>query len=332
MINLFRFILAAYCILLCPALFAKNTQQALDGIVAVVNDSAVTQSELNNAANTMKAQLRGASAPMPSAKELQKRVLEQVVDRKLQLQAAAQAGIKISDKQVDETVENIAKQNGVSAETLYEKVASQNLTRGEYRKEIREELTLQQIQQQQVASKVNMTHEDVKNFMHSKEWLMAASTTQSSVKEYQVDDLIVLVSDTASANELALAKVQAENLLRQIKQGASYSSLINPDEKNLENNNLGWRKIDEMPSAFAEQIAAAKKGNVIGPIQTGNGFHIVRLIDIRNENNPAANATPAPSEKEAEQIVYQRKFAEVLKKWVAQLHSQAIIILHPDSV
>lgn len=334
MIKPFRFTLIALgVLLLSPAVFAKNSQQSLDGIAAIVNDSAVTQSEVTTAANSVKAQMRGQNMPIPPANELQKKVLEQVIDRKLQLQAAEQAGVKISEAQVDQTINNIAKQNGVTAEELYTKVETQQLTRSQYRKEIRDELTLQQVQQQQVGSKVIMNPEEVKNFMHSQEWRNATATAApAAIKEYHVEDLVVLLPDSANASDIATAKAHADALFNQAKQGASYASLIKPDEKTTENNDLGWRKLDEVPSAFVNQVANAKKGNTMEPVQTGNGFHIVRLVDVRSEKNPAVNAMPAPSEKEAQEMVYQRKFAAALKKWVAKLHSQAVINMHPDSV
>ncbi len=140
--------------------------------------------------------------------------------------------------------------------------------------------------------------------------------------------LIVLVPDTASPQEIAAAKTRAEQLFSEAKKG---NNAVNPDDKTLENNDLGWRKLNELPSAFANPITSAKKGQVIEPIQAGNGFHIIRLIETRQDKNTAPNAMPAPSEKEAEQLVYQRKFADALKKWVATLHGQAVIDLDPGS-
>jgi peptidyl-prolyl cis-trans isomerase SurA len=332
MIKSFRFILIALsALLLSPAVFAKSSQQSLDGIAAEVNDSIITQSEVNIALNATKAEMNGANLPIPPASVLQQKVLQQVIDRKLQLIAADQAGIKISDKQLDETIDNIAKQNGVTADILYSKVATQNLSRAEYRKEIREELTIQQIQQQQVASKVLMTPDEVKNFMRTKEWQTAAGLNAPSVKEYRVEDLIVLVPDSASAQDIATAKTRAESLMTEAKQSANYNGLIKPEDKSVEVNDLGWRKLEELPSAFANQVAASKKGNIIGPIQAGNGFHVIHLVDMRQEKNATASG-PAPTEKEAQQMVYQRKFADALKKWIAKLHNQAVINVHPGSV
>ncbi len=334
MIKPFRFTLIALCLLILnSAVFAKKNEQSLDKIAAIVNDTPIAQSEVTAATNTVKAQMRNSNIPLPPETVLQKKMLEQVIDRKLQLQAAEQAGIKITDKQIDQTIDNIAKENGVTADVLYSKVETQNLTRSEYRKEIREELLLQQIQQQQVASRVMMNREEVKNFMQSKEWQKATvQETTPAMKEYHVEDLVILLPDGANAEAIANAKTAAQALFTQAKQGASYNSLIKPNDKTMENNDLGWRKLDEIPSAFMNQVANAEKGSVMEPVQTGNGFHILHLVDARQFKNPAANATPLPTEKEAQEMVYQRKFAEALKKWVAKLHSQAVINLHPDSM
>lgn len=316
--------------LLSTALFAKKSEQSLDRIAAVVNDSAITQSEIDSATNTIKAQMQSANTPIPKASVLEKKVIDQVIDRKLELQAAEQAGVKISDAEVDQTINNIAKENGLTTDVLYEKVATQHLTREDYRKEIREELTIQHIQQQLVGSKVIMKPEEVKQFMRSKEWQTASTTPR--VMEYHMEDLLVLIPDAATPDDVTKAKAAAEALFIRAKQGKHYDTLINPAEKSVENNDLGWRKINEIPSAFVSSITHAKKGSVIAPIQTANGFHIIRLIDTRQEKSASTSATPIPTEKEAEQLVYQRKFGEVLKKWLAKLRSQAVIQLHPDSL
>lgn len=319
---------ALFCSLVCTStLFAKGNIQSLDGIAAIINDTAITQSQVNEGVQSAKAQLSASNMPLPPADVLRKKVLDQLIARKLQLQVAEQAGIKISDAQVDETIAKIAKENGVSTQELYEKITTQNLTRAQYRKDIREELILQQIQQQQVSSKILMSPEDVKNFMHSKEW-QTATASAPSVNEYHVEDMTVLLPEPNTPQDVAAAKAQAEALLSQAKQSTSFSMLATASAKNLQNSDLGWRKLNELPSAFADTIGQMKKGSVIGPIQTGNGFHIVRLIDVRQEKHQA-EAMPVPTEKEAAEMVYQRKYTEALNKWISKLRSQAVINTHP---
>jgi len=318
-----------FCSLLFTStLFAKGNIESLDGIAAIVNDTTITQSQVKEGIESAKAQMSASNSPPIPSDVLRKKVIDQLIARKLQLQIAQQAGIKVSDAEVDQTIAKIAKENGVSTDVLYEKIATQNLTRAEYRKDIRDELTLQQIQQQQVGSKVLMSPEDVKNFMRAKEW-QTARAPMPSVNEYHVEDIMVLLPEPNTPQDIAAAKAQAEALLKQAKQGANFSTLTNPSAKNLQNNDLGWRKLNELPSAFADTIAQTKKGGIIGPVQTGNGFHIIRLADTRQEKGPPVEAAPAPTEQEAAQMVYQRKYAEALNKWITKLRSQAVINTNP---
>ena len=330
----FRCTLIALCTLFFSQIAsAKSNQQSIDGIIAIVNDIAITQSEINTALNAIKAQLSSTNAPLPSTAELKKKVLNQVIDRKLELQAAEQAGIKVTDQQLDDAIDHIAKENHVSTAQLYQKVTAENLTRTEYRKEIHDDLMLQQIQQQQVGSKIIMAPEDVKNFMRSQEWQAAAGLTTPGVKEYHLQDVIVLLTDGASEQHIAEAKIKADALVAKAKQGTDFKNLAAANDKTVENSDLGWRQLNEIPSAFAGKIAQIKKGSILGPIQTGNGFHIIRLTDSRIQKSAApASAQPALTEKDAQQMVYQRKFADALKKWIAKLRSQAVINLHPDAV
>jgi peptidyl-prolyl cis-trans isomerase SurA len=312
----------------CGQVIAKSKAQSLDGIVAVVNDTVITQSEIDQATAAIKSQMMNANVAVPEPKALQKQVLEQMITRKLQLQAAEQAGIHVKDDQIDRAINSIAEGNHLSVTELYDKVTSQGMSKESYRKELREEITLQQIEQQEVGAKITLTPEEVKTFLRSKAWRAALPP---AAKEYYLEDIIVLLPETANATDIDAAKKQADELLAKVRQGTSYKDIATAEAKNssVEESDLGWRKVSEIPSAFATEIAAMKKGDVLAPIQTSNGFHIIHLADIRDEHIEANN-TAAPTEEQAKQMVYQKKMEAAVKKWVARLRTQAVINLHPD--
>jgi peptidyl-prolyl cis-trans isomerase SurA len=330
MIKQIQYGLMILCVIfLCDPTMAKSKAQSLDGIVAVVNDVIITQSELDQASAAIKSQMMSANVPVPAIDALHKQVLEQMINRKLQLQAAEQAGIHVNDGQVDKAISSIASNNRVSTNELYEKVTSQGMSKENYRKEIREEIALQQIEQQEIGSKISMTPEEVKTFMHSKAWQAAMPTAS---KEYYLEDIIVLLPETANATDIATAKQQANALLAKAKQGTSFKDIgtAEANNKSVEETDLGWRKLSEIPSAFANPIVYMKKGDVLAPIQTANGFHIIRLADVREEK-ASENNSAAPTEQEAKQMVYQKKMEAAVKKWVARLRTQAVINMHPDA-
>src|SRR5688572_3369882 len=109
-------------LLLNFAIAATVHAAPLDQIVAVVNDEVVTQSEVNQGLAVAKIQYTQTHQPMPSKEELQKQVTNQLINKKLQLQIAKQAGIKVTDSDVDQAVKNIAAQNNVSVSTLYQRI------------------------------------------------------------------------------------------------------------------------------------------------------------------------------------------------------------------
>src|SRR5688500_7748407 len=97
--------------LLSTMVFPVYAKQHLDKIVAVVNDDVITQSQMQDALTTTKKQLAFSHARQLKREELQKVVLDQLINKQLQLQLAKQAGIQVDDKMVEGAIHNIASQN-----------------------------------------------------------------------------------------------------------------------------------------------------------------------------------------------------------------------------
>lgn len=306
--------------LLTSSVFAakKLHEESLDKIAAIVDESVITESELDQAIESAKKQAMSMNQPLPSDATLHKQVLDQLINRKLQLLLADQLNIHISDADVNQAVNNVAKANGVTADELYNKVTEQGMSAADYRKELREEITLQKVQQQEVGSKIVISPDEVKKAMHAS---APQNAMTSAEKEYNIADTLVALPESASSSDIANAQKQANELLEKLRKGTAHADAATTSD-------LGWRKLDEMPSAFVQPIQHMKKNEFAGPIQTSNGFHLLHLVDVRKG---ASAASAAPSMQEAEQIVYQRKMEEALKPWIAKLRSGAYINTHPDN-
>jgi peptidyl-prolyl cis-trans isomerase SurA len=308
------FFFASFCI----NTYAKESGE-LDKIIAVVNDDVVTKSELNRSLSLAK--LQGGSAMNGSV--LEKKVLDQLINKKLQLQIAKQVGITINDEEIDRFVENIASKNNLSVNDFYQRIHSEGLSSEDYRDQLREQMAIQRLQQQEVGSRLNVTPEEIKNFMQSKLWKNNTATN----KEYHVEDILIALSETPSTEEITAAKKQAEVVATQLKQGKNSNEVQKELGDTVSNNDLGWRKLPEIPSAFAEHIANMQAHEVAGPIQASNGFHVLRLVAERSAEpetgqpgqQSALNAT------QAEQLLLQRKFEEHVQSWVSRMRSQAFI-------
>lgn len=309
-----------------PVFAAGKNKQALDGIAAVVNDTIITHTELNQAMETTKKQLQASNVTLPANDTIKKQVLEQMINKKLQLALADQMNVKVEDTEVDKTIEMLAKNNNVSVDELYKKVNEEGVTTAAYRKEIHDELTMQHVQQQAVGSKITITPQEVEKFIQSKEYKAFAN------EEYHLEDILITLPEAPSPQQVAVARKHAEELLVKIHNGLSFSSAAvaeSGDKNALQGGDLGWRKLGEIPSAFASQIIHLKAKDIIGPVQTPNGFHILRLSEVRS-----VGKQPTEDEKRAQvqQLIFQRKLAEGLQSWITKLRSEAFINTKPESL
>lgn len=300
--------------------YAKPHEELLDKIIAVVNDDVITESEFHHALSIVKIQISQQGIKAPEEPVLKKQVLEQLINKKLQLQIAKQAGVQVTETDLDQAIGNIAQQNNLSVGELYDHLTQEGMTKTAYRTEMRDQMTLQKLQQQEVISRINISKQELETFMRSKAW------QSNSDKEYHLEDILIPVSDTPSTQELAAAKKRAQDLIAKIKQGENFNKAAQAEssgEHALQGGDLGWRKLPEIPSAFAEEISHMKAKSIAGPIQTSNGYHIIRLAGVRALDNDK----PAMDSKQVENLLLQRKFEEALQNWVSKIRSQAYIVM-----
>lgn len=293
--------------------------QSLDKVVAVINDEVITSSELNHSIEMVKLQISQQNIAAPSDDILKKQVLDQLINKHLQLQLAKQAGIKVTDSDLNKTIGNIAKQNNVSTATLYERLAEDGMDVGEYKREIRDQIAIHKIQQQEIVNRVGVSPDEISSFIRSQTW-------QTKVpNEYHLEDILIPLSDTPNANEIANAKSQAQSVANELKQGSSVDTITQTASNNkqeVQGGDLGWRGLSEIPSAFAELVSRMNPKEVAGPIQTSNGFHVIRLAEVRAAGKPQA----APSRKEVEEMLLQKKYEEAIQTWLSKLRAQAFIV------
>ena len=299
---------------------AKPQKQSLDQMIAIINDDVITRTELNRSIVAAKAQISQENLPMPADSILKKQVLDQLINKKLQLQLAKQANIQITDEEISKAIANIAKQNNISVSELYQHVNSEGMSTDEYRNEIRDQMTLQRLQQQEIAGKITITEHEISAFLNSKSW------QTHGTNEYRIEDILIPFSDdTPSPDQIAAAKKRAYAVLNKIKSGQHFQDVAQTDsvgKSALQGGDLGWRKLPEIPNAFVEKITLMKKNDVAGPIQTPNGFHVILLADIRSSTTQQS----APSRKMVESLLLQRKFEEAVQNWVSKMRNQAYIV------
>lgn len=255
-------------------------RDAFDRIVAIVNDDVITQTELEFEMDAVKQQLRQQQTPVPSDSVLQKQVLERLIMMRIQLQRAERRLLRVDDESLNQAIENIARQNGLDLSQFRRALESSGLSYNEYRERIRDEMVISRLQQRQVQRKINVTDQEISDFLANRD------LQDRSNEEYHLQHILFEVPEAANAERIQAAKQKAQNVLQQLKEGADFTqmAIANSDgQQALSGGDIGWRKLAEIPSLFADLVVDMEKGGLSDVIRSPSGFHIIKLADKRSD-------------------------------------------------
>ncbi len=253
--------------------------QPLNRIVAVVNDGVILESQLDRRTRQIRQQLQAREARMPDDSVLRKQVLERLIVEEIQLQLAASGSIRIDDELVNANLRKIADANKMDLSSFRKVLEQEGFSFSDFREEIRNELTMQQLRAQQVDSRIQVSEQEIDN-------LLTGNEAAGEQRELLLSHILIAVPEAASTAQLQAARTQAEALVAELRGGADFSEraiALSAGQTALEGGSLGWRQAGQLPSQFAETALAMNKGDISDPIQSPSGFHIVRLDDVRGE-------------------------------------------------
>lgn len=257
--------------------FVSQAQmQALDKIIAIVDDDIIMQSELSSRVDVIKLQSKGMRLPPDSV--LQEQVLDKLINENIQMQMAERSGLRISDQQLNQTIENIAKQNGMSLKKFQKALEKDGIKYAQAREQIRRERIISEVQRYRVGNKIQISEQDVDGFLNS------VRGKKATAEEYRLGHILIQVPSQASRDQLKKAKNKASNLVKKLRKGADFSqtAVANSEGRNaLKGGDLGWRKEAELPSLFSDVAPSLNKGQVSDPIRSNSGFHIIKVTDKR---------------------------------------------------
>jgi peptidyl-prolyl cis-trans isomerase SurA len=303
----FAIMLPAHAQLLAPA---ASADQPLDRIVAVVNDDVILQSELNDAVRAVQQQYAGQSGQLPPMNVLQRQVLSRLVLMRLQVQKAQDQGIHVSDADIDQAIQGIAQQNRLSPEQLRAEVERGGDSFAAFREQIGDQITVQRLHQTVVQDSVSITDSEVDN-------LLSSPTYKAG--EVHLAHIQISIPGGADAAAIQASQAKAEQAIAAIHGGMDFNAAAirysdAPDA--LDGGDLGWRRLDEIPSAFAETLATMKPGDVSPALRGPTAFHILKLVDQRKASRtmvtelharqilikPNELLTPAQAEQKAQDL------------------------------
>ncbi len=255
----------------------------MDRIVAIVDQAVVTEQELESRIATVTAQFKKQGAELPAEAILRKQILERLITDTLQLQYAAQTGLKVDDNQLDKTIGRIAEQNQLSLAEFTEALAKDGVSMTKFRADIRNEITLARLREREVDGRVNVSESEIDNFLTSQ------AANNENQDEYEIAHLLIRTPEEGATEEIQKAKSKVDSALTELKAGVSFakvSASFSDAPNALEGGSLGWKKASQMPALFLDALKAMQVGDVSAPLRSPNGFHVLKLNNKRGGNSP----------------------------------------------
>ena len=259
-----KLLLIQITILMSAFSFAKI--EVLDRVAIIVDEGVVMESQIKDLVQTTKLRSIEQGMQLPPTEALLEEIQEQLIIQELQLQRGEEFGIRISDGELNQTFIQIAANNGVSLEQFIRDYEASGQNYEKLREEIKRDMIIQRVQRGIVGGSINITAQEIEGFLATEE-AIAQLTPELLVRQIQVGSLEA-----------------AETILSRLEEGEDFEALV--EEKSINQNKLQgglmpWRKINEMPSVFADAIRNQSLGFISEPIKTGSGFHLLKLEEKR---------------------------------------------------
>lgn len=265
-------------LVLCGTVHAQV--KPLDRVVAIVDNDVIMQSQLEQRLREVEQNIgkRGDANALPPQDVLRQQVLDRLVLENIQLQMGDRAGIRIDDDELNQAMAGIAERNGLDLEQFQAALAADGLSFMEAREQVRREMIISRVRQYRVAERIQVSEQEVKNFLASDLGKMHLS------EEYNLANILVPLQDSASSEEIQAAARQAEDLYRQLEAGADFAQLAisrSAGETALEGGEIGWRQAAQLPPPFDQLVGQLAVGGVTQPVRTPGGFILLKLLDKR---------------------------------------------------
>ena len=255
--------------------------QVVDKVAAVVNNGVVLESDVNGMMQSVKAQAQQAGQQLPDDKTLRHQIVERLIMDNILLQMGKQMGVQITDQQLDQAIANIAAQNQMSMDQMRSRLAYDGVNYGTYREQIRKEMQIAEVRNNEVRRRVTILPQEVDTLATQ----VGAQNNRGT--ELNLSHILLPLPENPTQQQVDDQENLANQLVGEIKGGADFGKLAvtySADSQALKGGNMGWGKIEELPTLFAQALSTAKKGDIVGPIRSGVGFHILKVNDLRGES------------------------------------------------
>ena len=263
--------------LLLPSMVVAQIK-VLDKITAIVDDDVVLQSELDQRMIAVLSQIQASGTKAPPQDILRQQILERLISERLQLTMGYDAGIRITDEELNQAIVRIASNNKQTMDEYIDQLALQGSSVSIIREEIRNEMTILRVQQGKVMRRIRISEQELDNFLSSEEGRFVTSP------DVNIGQILLSISSGSKKQRIDGILDRAQALLDQANNGEDFRSLAianSADQSALQGGDLGWRKMAQLPGVFIDAVEQLDIGEISSPIRSDAGYHLIKLYERR---------------------------------------------------
>jgi peptidyl-prolyl cis-trans isomerase SurA len=257
-------------------------QRSADFIVAVVNSEPITNNEVRARVVRFEQQQSQRGGTMPPRAELMQQVLERLISERAQVQVARDNGIKIDEPALNTAVQNVARQNQITVDELRKRLEADGISYSQFRSGIQDEMLLGRVREREVERRMNITEGELDQFIAE----LQGNPTGGDV-EINLAQILIAVPESASPEQVQVLQARANTAAERARAGEDFAALARrlsqaPDSAN--GGQMGLRPADRYPGLFVEATQATPVGGIAGPVRSGAGFHILKVVDKKQQS------------------------------------------------
>ncbi len=262
---------------------AQAVSQAADFIVAVVNSEPITNREVALEVQRVTQQALLQRQSLPSPDELSRQVLERMINERAQLHLARETGVRVEESSVDQAEQTVALQNQIGVAELERRLAADGIEKKTFRKQLRDQLTLQRLREREVEPRVQVGELELDQFLQTQQ----AQASQAATRQINLAQLLIAVPEDANQELVAQLLNKALQAQKRAKAGEDFATLVRElsDASDKANGGeFGLRNEDRVAQLFLDAAQSLPVGGISEVVRSGAGFHVLKLIERRSSS------------------------------------------------
>ncbi|TNE29439.1 MAG: hypothetical protein EP349_06565, partial [Alphaproteobacteria bacterium] len=282
--KLIRPVFLTFFAFVCFALLPHAAKASLqrEGIVAVVNDSVVSYSDMRNRIRLNMTGFRGELTP-EIQQQIEKQTLDALINETLQMQEATRLDINITQQQVNEGIDQVAQNNGFDPQEFRARLKEAGVPLSTLENQVRAEIAWSYVVQRKLRPQINISETEIDATFQRIEH-------QKTRHQYRVAEIVLKGDDDALNGAI-------QEVVGHLQQGAPFPAVAQRYSRSATSSrggDLGWMDEQQLPAEYRDAVLHLEKGQLAPPLQVDGGVAIVLLIDKYDAEKDGATAAVAP--------------------------------------